>query len=131
MRRKDWAGCGGRARPKISRDFETSSLSLDLCGGLEERVDSGRISKVFQLVSGAVFRVVCVSLIICTPARTVARWSAKTRDGELKSFRTYRLAVSIPGDLCALSRRRAGSLREINAAERLGRMGWMRGVARP
>ena len=53
---------------------------------------------------------------------TIDRENEKIRDGESKSF-IYRLGLSIHGDLCALSIRRADSPREINGA---GRSDWMR-----
>ena len=111
---------GLRSRPKISRDFENGSLSLALCGGLKERIEPGQISEIFKLASGAVFRMIYISLAISIAARR----NAKTRDGDLKSFRIYRQAVSIYGDLCAPPSRRTDSPREINEMERLD---WIRG----
>ena len=61
-----------------------------------------------------------ISLAICV----IARRNAKTRDGDLKSFRIYRQVVSVYGDLCVPPSRRAVGPREINETERLD---WMRG----
>ena len=50
------------------------------------------------------------------------------RSGEPNSFRIYRLAVSVPGDICAPPSRRVDSSRKIDEAERSG---WMRGPLDP
>ena len=76
------------------------------------------------LASGSVFRLIHLSLIVCAAARR----SAKTQYGESKSFRIYRLVVSIYEDSYIPSSRRIDNPREINQAERSGRM---RGAARP
>ena len=47
-------------------------------------------------------------------------------DGEIKSFRIYRLAISIYGDIHILSRYRVDSSRKINETERSGRMQGLR-----
>ena len=86
-----------------------------------------KISEIFgraALACGAVFRVIYLSLAVCAAARR----SAWIRDGEPKSFRIYRLAVCIHGDVCTPPSRRANSPREISEAERPR---WMRGPRDP
>ena len=108
MRRKDRAGGGGRATFSLFGCLRPNSL---------ESADLGRRFKIFQLASGAVFRMSYLSLAVCT----AARWRAWTRDGEPTSFRIYSLAVSVHGDLCAFPSGWADSPREINEAARPGR----------
>ena len=89
-----------------------------------------KIAEIFgraALASGTVFRVICLSLAVCA----AARGSAKSRDGEPKSFRIYRVAVLVYGDLCAPPSRSADNPREINEAERLGWMGGPRDQESP
>ena len=52
-------------------------------------------------------------------------------DGKIKSFRISRLAVSVHGDLYVPPIRRADSPREINEAERPGRMRGLRSQRSP
>ena len=65
--------------------------------------------------------VIYLFLVICAAARR----NAYIRDGERKSFRIWRLIISVYEDLWVVLSRRADRSREINEAERSGRMrGW-------
>ena len=140
------ATCGhlARARPRCSgsplkcllRVFRGSKISeiLELFG----KARGFKISKVFGVVGGATKNLGDFWSLGPCPRSGFPRdlslfgclrgCSAERIDGEPKSFRIYRLALSVHGDCCAPSSRRADSPREIKEAEGPG---WMQGPRDP
>ena len=130
----------GAARPEISRDFEiNTSLSSAVCAAARSRAGAeiqnlaesnrlavfGHVTSSYILIVGrdsrALLYIPCdLSLFGCRRGCS----EEHVDSGKPKSFRIYRLAVSVHGDLCAPPSCRADSPKEINEAERPG---WMRG----